>query len=102
MKFMKAFRVLEEKMYIEKLKDHLLLVYGTLLRWHSIETSHKTRVSDSWDNIDIVKYHSSRFFYLLLFEPNQILIFLIRYVKILTEIFRYLVQTSNIVRTAMK
>jgi hypothetical protein len=62
MKFMKVFRVLEEKIYIEKLMDHLLLVYGTLLRWYSIETNHKTRVSDSWDNIDIVKYHSSRFF----------------------------------------
>jgi hypothetical protein len=47
MKFIKAFRVLEEKIYIEKLKDHFLLVYITLLRQYNIETSHKTRVSDS-------------------------------------------------------
>jgi hypothetical protein len=62
-------------MYIEKLMYQLLLVYVTLLRRYSIETSHRTCVSDSWDNIDRVKYHSSSIFYLLLFEPNQVLIF---------------------------
>jgi hypothetical protein len=44
---MKAYRVLEEKTYIDKLMNRLLLVYRRLLRQYSIETSHKTRVSDS-------------------------------------------------------
>jgi hypothetical protein len=38
-------------MYIEKVKDNFLLAFWTLLRLYSIQNTHKTRVSDSWDTI---------------------------------------------------
>jgi hypothetical protein len=44
---MNSYRVLEGKMYNEKLEDHFLLAFGTLLRLYSIQNTHKTRVSDS-------------------------------------------------------
>jgi hypothetical protein len=50
MKFMKAYRVLEDKMYIEKLIDHLLIAYGSY--WDDI--AYKLAIKLVWVTHEII------------------------------------------------